>query len=643
MEPRRSLAALALAALALAAACSSAHAQIAAACLPTAGVVVPVFGLFEARFGLVGGLPPGVNPFNVSQARATMRVTGPSAPAGLNIAGFWFANFSRALVDGTEVLTPLGPPDFVARFAPTVPGAHSYSVSLSLGGAPAVAGPTCAFAVQPSSDPGFIRPGPNNQTFAFDDGSDYFAVGENLAWDSQALGTFQFDAYFANLSDVGGNYVRLWLTDAWDVLFLETALGSYSLENAWRLDTVLASARSANIRALLTIESFNLFCDDPPPDPCSWSVCVYNAANGGPLAAPADFFSDAAAVALFQQRLAYLTARWAFSPAVLAWEFWNEGDLTQDFNLTQHAQWIATMTAFVRAHDPNAHMVSTSFSGQDPAYLSEVFAQPGLSFSSVHTYSSFSATDQFANCAYYDVRNAALLPGKPTFVEETGILGGDGPQSGAVDPTGISLHNALWSGIVAGGAGTAMNWWWDLYVMDDDLYGVFVGAARLARSVRWGAAVWAVGGGSFPSAALPPAPGGNASLAPAVQVWTRMGVGFAGAPQPAARCAPPTALVWLYDTQCAWFAAWLGVPCLQKPATPAGTGATLSLPLNAAGCPVSARALASPSVAWFNTTTGALLAPPAPSGQCSVAGANATCTGVAVPSFWRDVVGVLAW
>lgn len=117
---------------------------------------------------------------------------------------------------------------------------------------------------------------------------------------------------------------RVWLTDSWDDLFIETALGNYSLPNAHHVDAVLAAAAQYGVRVLMCIESFNLFCTSPNSD-CDWQYSVYNTANGGFLAAPQDFFTDPRATAYFQQRLRYLVARYAASPSVFAWEFFNEG------------------------------------------------------------------------------------------------------------------------------------------------------------------------------------------------------------------------------------------------------------------------------------------------------------------------------
>lgn len=81
-------------------------------------------------------------------------------------------------------------------------------------------------------------------------------------------GLYGFEQYLHNLSSSGGNYVRVWLTDDWNDMFLETRLANYSLPNAYHIDALLQAAERTGVRVLLTIESFNLFCSHSGVRPC---------------------------------------------------------------------------------------------------------------------------------------------------------------------------------------------------------------------------------------------------------------------------------------------------------------------------------------------------------------------------------------
>jgi endo-1,4-beta-mannosidase len=358
-------------------------------------------------------------------------------------------------------------------------------VTVSINGKVAVTG-VCKFtalsAGTPPSAAGYVKVGPNRQHFQLSTGKDYVPVGENLAW-VDAAGVQSFKEYLRNISAAGGNYVRLWLTDSWDDLFLETGLGNYSLANAHHLDDVLAAAEAHGVRVLLCIESFNLFCSKKDA-PCNWDQSVYNVANGGVVSGAGAFFTDARAMAYFQQRLGYIVARWAHSPSVFAWEFFNEVDITDGYSPSTQAAWVNAMATFLHAADPYGHPVSTSFCCHE---VPEVYGLKAVDFAMVHSYGRANRNDMADN-AQAAARFQSAAYAKPMLVAETGEF--DQAASGEADPTGVGLHNALWAPLFARGAGTAMVWWWDTWVRDYSLYSHFRAVADFVSRVHWSETRW---------------------------------------------------------------------------------------------------------------------------------------------------------
>src|SRR3712207_803358 len=92
-----------------------------------------------------------------------------------------------------------------------------------------------------------------------------------------------------------------------------------------------------------------------------WLQNPYNRANGGPLASPQQFFTDERARRLFRQKLRYAVARWGYSTHLMAWEFWNEVDLTDQYASTAVRDWHAVMSRHLRELDPWDHLQSTSY------------------------------------------------------------------------------------------------------------------------------------------------------------------------------------------------------------------------------------------------------------------------------------------
>lgn len=71
-----------------------------------------------------------------------------------------------------------------------------------------------------------------------------------------------------------------------------------------------------------------------------------------------------------------------------------------------------------------------------------------------HTYGSHNTTDMADDVFFWiDAKQSYI---KPTYIAETGESGAQ--NSGTADPSGIGLHNALWTSVASGAAGTAMTW-----------------------------------------------------------------------------------------------------------------------------------------------------------------------------------------
>ena len=107
------------------------------------------------------------------------------------------------------------------------------------------------------------------------------------------------------------------------------------------------------------------------------------AALGGPLTSPEQFVNDPVARSYYQQRLSYIINRWGYSPDLLAWEWWNEVDLTP---ISEKAliPWLQEMTAYLKQRDVNQHLTTNSFSVRS---WSPVWKLPELDIVQVHEYS----------------------------------------------------------------------------------------------------------------------------------------------------------------------------------------------------------------------------------------------------------------
>jgi len=422
------------------------------------------------------------NPFDPGEIDLTARLIAPSGKA-FTLPGFYCQPHTRSrAADAAEVLLPEGEGIFAIRFAWGEIGRYRYEVTATDSSGAHFVG-SGAFQVIAADRPGYIRPFASSPYyFQRDSGGSYFPIGENMCWPAKG-GSYDYDLWMSKLAASGGNYLRLWLVNEWNKLGLERlsyapdddrGLGRYDQQAAWRIDRIIALAAESDMGVLMCIESFNSLSTRIYPQ---WKVSPYNAANGGPCATPADFFTNREARRLFRQRLRYLVARWGYASSVLAWELWNEVDLVDDYSSETVAGWHQEMARYLRSIDPWTHPVTTSYGRTegDP----QVDGIPEMDFVQSHSYGARDMAQTIASWGLSKRRQYR----KPHYFGEFGadVYG----KEEWTNPTGIYLHNGLWAGMLSGAAGTPMTWWWDSFIDPADIYHVFAPVAAYAEDVDW--------------------------------------------------------------------------------------------------------------------------------------------------------------
>jgi hypothetical protein len=413
------------------------------------------------------------------------------APDGerFEMPGFVTKEYARELVGGFEKRRATSAAHWRVRFTPIRPGTWRWRWLLST---PAGddATPWQELEVDPPAPGrhGFLRVSAlDSRYLRFDDGTPFFALGENLAW-YDGRGTFAYDDWFAKLSREGVNYVRLWMPSwAFGIEWLRregdavvSSLGDYEdrLDRAWQLDRVLEAAEAHGIYVMLTIQNHGPFSLDANTQ---WADNPYNVENGGLLDHPLGFFSDEAARELFRRRLRYVVARWGSSTHLLAWELWNEVNLVANAFDPAVVAWHQEMARELLALDPHDHLISTSVSlGAEQSPLWDL---PEIAFTQTHTYNWPLLMDTATLLATLSAR--ARVPGKPTLIAETGADFRGPAETLATDPNHIGFHDGLWVGVMAETFGTGMSWWWDNVIDPQDLYGHFGAVARFVEGVAF--------------------------------------------------------------------------------------------------------------------------------------------------------------
>ena len=426
--------------------------------------------------------PEPTNPFDPAQIDVQGVFVDPAGRTWHSI-GFWYQSYSRALIDGREVLTPVGSPVWKVRFAPNATGQWTWwwTVTTPAGSTQSEAH---SLDVHLGTNPGFIRrTAADSRYLVHDDGSSFFAIGENTGWYDQR-GTFAYDSWYSRLAEQGANFSRLWMPSwAFGIEWNDTGLGDYRrrLDRAWQLDRVIEEGERRGIYTMLSLLNHGAFSRAFNSE---WASNPYNAANGGPLAAPGDQFTDATTKTLLKRRLRYVVARWGYSTHVHSWELWNEADLAGRATAADSAVWHREMAGYLRSIDPARHLVTTSFafSRSHP-----VWAEAGLDYTQVHNYSNIIPGAGIASnmATWLPEQNRTYK--RPVLFGEYGVDSRGPAETFAADPTGIGFHDGLWAGALSSSFGTGMTWWWDNYidVEPDRFYPMFGAVARFVDGIHW--------------------------------------------------------------------------------------------------------------------------------------------------------------
>jgi hypothetical protein len=431
---------------------------------------VPAYGRVELSVDLRGTYS---NPYDPAEIELNGLLTTPKGKR-LVIPGFYSQAYTRRLQGDQEQLTPKGKAGWRLRVCATEPGEYQLvAVARDRSGKQASAAPV-TFKARPSSKPGMVRRSrANGRYFVFDSGAGYLPIGANVCWGGSP-GTFNYDRWFARYGAAGCNYGRLWLGPTWTTFAIDrSGVGKIDLANAWRLDYVLDLAEKHGLYLMLCLDSYNELRYGKDGAHPFWEQTPHNASNGGPLREPGEFWTHPEMLRLYRNRLRYLVARYGAQPHVMAWEFWNEVDIISAaaWDETKVTTWHSQMARYLRGLDPYDHLITTSFSGSGGR--AAIDRLPELDFVQTHTYGARDVTDEVLTR-----QQAKANYGKPHYVGECGLGENEG-----IDTTGINLHNALWSGVFSGGAGTAMLWWWDNHIDPNNLYPQFTPLSRFLRDV----------------------------------------------------------------------------------------------------------------------------------------------------------------
>jgi hypothetical protein len=394
------------------------------------------YPMIEASFEL-----PQVhgNPFDFAQNDVMVKIVQPDG-SGVTIPAFF---------DGGQTWRVRHTPNMPGKYtigAVTLNGRHAEPLKLQ----------PSEFSVEGVSRPGFVRLDPgDNKRFILDDGSTYYPVGYNLGWRTE--GAPPLIESIARMGKAGINWTRIWMC-YWDGKNLDwpregaaqIQLGYLSLPTAKLWDQIVGAADAADIHFHLVLQHHGQYSTGADPN---WQINPWNKANGGWLEKPEQFFTDPKAIALTKAKFRYIVARWGYSPAIMAWELFNEAEFTDAYTggkIDDIAAWHETMAKFIREQDAYHHLIVTSSKVAEPKLWGAV------DYYEAHVY----PPDVLSAIAVLDDNHLD----KAYFYGELGLLEDLNPKSGDV------LHQVLWGSMMSGSSAPAQYWSWDVVESNNLLF-----------------------------------------------------------------------------------------------------------------------------------------------------------------------------
>lgn len=407
------------------------------------------------------------NPYDSTIVQADAEITPPSGPVFL-VPCFYYVPCTYALVSGTNWngTENTAGAKWMLRYTPTLTGTYQVRIRV-LDGATSYSG-AVSFTVVNSSRKGFIRiDATNNQFMRFDDNTPYYPVGYNSCWNNGELVKFYNDWINTRMGPNNVTWMRYWLTDFarqalewrnghWSGWY--SGLGRYSQRAAGMLDSVLNNCDRQGIYMQLVLQHHGQFSTSTNPE---WTDNPYNSANGGPAANSGDFFVNTGAKSYTKKLYRYIVARWGYSTNIMSWELFNEVEFSDGTDANIDA-WHDEMSRYLKAQDPNDHIVNTSCGG-DNSTMPLFDNNPAMDQLQWHTYAG-----SIEKVLYNEAQTFKAAYNKPVLCGEFGTAGS---YTGHPDNLGDHVRKSMWIGMM--NAAPNMFWYWDEYVQTKNLYSLF--------------------------------------------------------------------------------------------------------------------------------------------------------------------------
>ena len=402
------------------------------------------------------------NPYAVSEITLDMQIISPSGKKLIQPCFYVSGNSDAESI-------------WKARFTPRETGVYSYHLELKEKGKLVSTPSKAVFKVKPSKGRGFLNPN-DLWSFRYDNGELFRGIGENICWESRDNDDskyfkklhedkrFNYDYMLKKLAANGGNFFRTWmiywnLPVDWKTVTnnsrYQNTSSPYNESGMKRMDHLVELCDSLGINMMLTLESHAGYIGG------GWNMSSYNVTNGGTAKTPVEFFTLPEAKQQYKNKLRLMVARYAYSPSIGAWEFFNEIDNAMYYGKPEDripdnviTAWHDEMSTYLKNVDPYRHLITTSISHRDVQGMNDL---KNMDFNQKHIYRNTSAIPGA-------IRDYTQKHNKPYVIGEAGFEWDWSKNFNdiAKDMDG-DFKRALWLGLFSPTPILPMSWWWEFF------------------------------------------------------------------------------------------------------------------------------------------------------------------------------------
>jgi hypothetical protein len=301
----------------------------------------------------------------------------------------------------------------------------------------------------------------------------------------------EIESWMKNLSENGGNYVRIWLSASfWDMEHEKA--GEYDPEKVRRIDWFVEKARKYGLHIKMTLEHFRSVTLEENPQ--RWATkFIYHTSSGGPLDSIRQYLTSEAGHKLFLDKLDFYQERYGSDTIFFGWELWNEMNAMKGPEDSIFLAWNKKMLKETKKRFPE-NLVMQSLGSFDresvrPTYR-KMMSMPENEIAQIHRYLDLGANMEICHAPMDIITSSAIDEllsynlDKPSILAETG--GVEPRHTGPIryyklDTAGMLLHDVLFAPFFSGSAGVGMNWHWNQYVHPNNLWYHF---GRFAEAIN---------------------------------------------------------------------------------------------------------------------------------------------------------------